>query len=331
MGKTRYMDLRHNAPMTRIPPLLVGPVFALIAVTLFSLNDVAMKSLSGGYALHEVVLIRSLIGMGVVLLIMIPMAGGFATIKTRRPVMHLIRAGFIVFANMSFFMGLAELDVATAVALFFISPALITISSTVFLGETVGPRRWTAVLIGLLGVLVILRPGTEAFTPAALYSIAGAAGYAGLHVMTRLMRGTESAVSMVFYIQIVFIIVGAAMWLLVGDGRFDTGANASMSFLLRAWVWPTGFDFIVMIILGFFASIGGYCISQAYRLSEAALVAPFEYLALPLGIVLGIVVFGEWPDAVVWIGIVMIMGSGLYSVWRENQINAPIRERPVRR
>lgn len=306
--------------MRRLSPTTLGPLFAAIAVTLFSLNDVTMKFLSGGYALHQIVLIRSLVGMAVVLLVMAPFQGGLSALKTRRLGAQMGRAGLVFFANMTFFLGLAALPLADAVALFFVSPFIITIFSVLFLGETVGPRRWGAVAVGLVGVLIILRPGTSAFQLASLLPIAAAFGYGGLHIMTRYLRDTETAVSMVFYIQLMFIIATCILGALIGDGKFATTTDPSLEFLFRPWVTPEPADLPFIMVLGLFASVGGYFISQAYRLGEAALVAPFEYLALPLSIAFGIALFDEWPDAIAWAGIVLILSSGLFTVWRETQI-----------
>ena len=304
----------------KLSPTTLAPLFAAIAVTLFSLNDVTMKFLSGGYALHQIVLIRSVVGMSVVLLFMVPFQGGFAALKTRRFGAQMARAGMVFFANMTFFLGLAALPLADAVALFFVSPFIITIFSVLFLGEVVGPRRWIAVGVGMIGVLIILRPGTSSFQLASLLPIVAAFGYGGLHIMTRYLRDTESAVSMVFYIQLMFIGATVALGLIMGDGKFAGGGNPSLDFLFRAWVVPLSTDLPYLLVLGIFASVGGYFISQAYRLGEAALVAPFEYLALPLSIILGMLIFNEWPDVMAWVGIALILGSGLYTVWRENQL-----------
>jgi drug/metabolite transporter (DMT)-like permease len=206
------------------------------------------------------------------------------------------------------------------VAIFFISPFLITIASVLFLGEVVGRRRWSAIAFGMIGVLIVLRPGTEAFQVASLLPLAAAFGYSGLHIMTRFLRYTENAVSMTFYIQIVFIVVCVVFGLFFGDGKLAEQSNASLAFLFREWSVPDATDLPLMLILGIFASIGGYCISQAYRLGEAAIVAPVEYLAMPLSIALGVLVFGTWPDAVAWCGIGLILSSGLYTVWREHQL-----------
>lgn len=304
----------------KLTPTALGPIFACIAVTLFSLNDVTMKFLSGGYALHQIVLIRSIVGMSVVMLLMVPFQGGIPALKTRRIGAQFLRAGLVFFANMTFFLGLAALPLADAVALFFVSPFVITIFSVLFLGETVGGRRWAAVGVGLIGVLIILRPGTSAFQLASLLPIAAAFGYGGLHIMTRYLRNTESTVSMVFYIQLMFILATCVLGLVMGDGKFATTTNPSLEFLFRPWVQPEASDLPFILVLGFFASVGGYFISLAYRLGEAALVAPFEYLALPLSIILGMLLFDEWPDAVAWVGIALILTSGLYTVWRENQL-----------
>jgi len=117
-----------------------------------------------------------------------------------------------------------------------------------------------------------------------------------------------------------FIAAPLTLGLIMGDGKFAGGGNPSLDFLFRAWVVPDRADLPLLLILGVFASVGGYFISQAYRLGEAALVAPFEYLAMPLSILLGLLIFDEWPDVVAWVGIALVLGSGLYTVWRENQL-----------
>lgn len=312
----------------KLSPTTLGPIFAAIAVTLFSLNDVTMKFLSGGYALHQLVLIRSLVGMVVVLLFMAPFQGGLSSLKTNRFGAQMARAGLVFFANMTFFLGLSVLPLADAVALFFVSPFVITIFSVLFLGESVGPRRWAAVGVGMIGVLVILRPGTSTFQLASLLPILAAFGYGGLHIMTRYLRNTETTVSMVFYIQLMFITASGLLGLIMGDGKFAATETASLEFLFRPWIRPDPSDLPFIVILGLFASVGGYFISLAYRSGEAALVAPFEYLALPLSIVLGILIFDEWPDTIAWIGIALILTSGLYTVWREHQLSKP--QRPKR-
>ena len=137
---------------------LTGALFALMAVMCFSLNDVGIKFLSDTYALHQVIFIRSSIGTLVFLMVIMPLSGGFKVMRTRRLKMHLLRGICVVIANMCLFLGLAAMPIADAVAVFFISPLVITVFSVVFLGEAVGARRWVAIAVGFIGVLVIVKP-----------------------------------------------------------------------------------------------------------------------------------------------------------------------------
>ncbi len=293
----------------------IGLLWAAVAMVAFSLNDVIVKFLSGDYALYQLMFIRSLTGVLVVSLILAPLTG--VTLKTRRLGLHIVRGLCVVFANFTFFLGLAALPLADAVAIFFISPLLISVFSVIFLGETVGPRRWAAIAIGLVGVLIVLRPGTSAFQFAALLPLAAAFGYAMLHILTRKIGGTENPLAMVFYIQSTFLAVSITAGLTLGHGAFNTVDHPSARFLLSAWIWPATPDLLLAVCLGLISSFGGYCISEAYRRSEAALIAPVEYVAMPLAVFFGLIVFNEWPDAVAWTGITLILASGLVFVWRE--------------
>ena len=163
----------------------IGPLSALLATFFFSINDVTIKFLSGDYALHEIVLIRSLIGLSLLLLIIVPLDGGFRVLRTRRLGMHLMRGACVVFANTTFFLGLSVLPLADAVAVFFVSPLIITLFSAIFLAEKIGPRRIFAVLAGLLGVLIMVRPGGDSFNAALLFPIAAAVPHERTNALPR--------------------------------------------------------------------------------------------------------------------------------------------------
>jgi len=300
-------------------------ISALIAATAFSINDLGIKFLSGDYPLHQIVLFRASIGLMFTLAIFVPLDGGLSNLKTRRFGMHLIRALFVVTANTLFFMGIAALPLSEATSIFFVSPMVITLFSILFLGERVGVWRWTAVLAGLLGVLIMFRPGTSSFQLASFFPFVAAICYAALHILTRKLGTTDKASTMAFYIQLTFVFVSATVGLSFGDGRFAGTGDPSVDFLMRQWVWPqsTG-DLMIMIGLGVASAIGGYAISQAYRLGEAATIAPFEYLSLILAIIWGITIFSEWPDVTAWIGISLIFASGLLVFWRESVVKKRI-------
>ncbi|EBA12027.1 DMT family transporter [Roseobacter sp. CCS2] len=317
--------------MTQMSNAKLGAICATFAVTFFAINDVAIKFLSGGYALHQVVLIRSVIGLLIIVCVIAPMTTGRALARTKKLKMHMFRGLCVVFANMTFFLGLAAMSLADAVAIFFISPLVITLFSVLFLGEVVGPRRWAAIGVGFIGVLVMMRPGTASFQVASLLPLAAAFFYAAIHITTRRIGGTESAATMAFYIQLMFIIVGVSFGLIVGDGRFGDQSDPSLAFLFRAWSWPVVADYPVFLIIGVGIGLGGYLISQAYRVAEASYVAPFEYLALPMSVIFGMVIFGEFPDAWDYLGMVLILGAGLFTIWREAQVKPGALQRPLRR
>jgi drug/metabolite transporter (DMT)-like permease len=317
--------------MRNLSPSVQGAFCAILAVVFFSINDVSIKFLSGGYALHQVVLIRSLIGVVVIVCVIAPFTAGRGLLRTRKLPLHLLRGLCVVIANMTFFLGLAAMPLADAVAIFFICPLVITLASVVFLGETVGLRRWLAIAVGFLGVLVMMRPGTQAFQLASLLPLTSAFFYAAMHVLTRKMGGTENAATMAFYIQVMFIVVSLLFFVAVGDGRFGSQSDPSLAFLLRAWSWPLPSDYPLLVVIGVGIAVAGYLISQAYRLAEASFVAPFEYLALPMSVVWGMVVFDEFPDGWDYVGMALILGAGLFMIWRDAQAKRALLRRPLRR
>lgn len=290
---------------------------AIAASLAFTINDTTVKFLAGDYALHQIVLIRSCVGMVVTVAIFLPMDGGLSALKTKRPLMHLARGLCVVLANMLFFTSLATIKIGEATAILFIAPLTITAMAVVFLGERVGPRRWIAIIIGLAGVMIIVRPGADAFQPAAFLPLLAAFAYATLHILTRKLGVADKAVAMAFYIQLTFIVVCSGIGLAIGDGRYAGGGDPSIEFLLRAWAMPSPADFAIIALAGVASAVGGYLISQAYRLAEASVIAPFEYVALPMAIAWGLLVFDEWPDMIAWCGIMLIVAAGLYAYARE--------------
>jgi drug/metabolite transporter (DMT)-like permease len=289
----------------------------MAAVFAFTTQDMGIKWLSGDYALHQIVLIRAGIALALTLGILVPLEGGYRNLLTPRLPLHLARGLSVVVANFTFFLGLASLPLGEATALFFVAPLFITALSVLLLGEKVGLRRWVAVLIGLSGVIVMLRPGDELFRAAALLPVAAAFAYALLQIMTRKLGLAEKASTMAFYIQITFVVVSSSVGLAVGDGQYAGSDSPQLKFLLRAWVWPSVHDALIILGIGILNGGGSYLISQAYRTSEAGLIAPFEYIAMPLAVFWGVVVWGDWPDGATWTGIALIGGAGLYVFYRE--------------
>ena len=300
-----------------------------------SINDMLIKTLSDGYPLHQIVFLRSVIGI-LFTLIFVQIEGGLSILRTRRPGLHILRASLLVGANLLYFAALAAMPLAEATALFFVAPLMITLLSIPVLGASVGPRRLIACAVGFVGVLVIVAPGRSGFgagTPLTilLLPVAAAACYAGMQILTRKLGAESKASAMSFYIQATFILVSLGFWAVAGDGRFINGdSDPSLQFLFRAWRWPAPEDAWVFGFIGTIVGIMGYAIAQAYRLGEPATLAPFEYVAMPLAVLWGLLIFGDLPDLRTWFGIALIVGSGLFVFVRERSRRVPPSQ-PARR
>ncbi len=300
-------------------PALVAMLCAVAGSATLSINDVAIKSLSGTYALHQVILVRSVVGLIVLFALMAATRTSYRSLITTRPRGHLLRVSFVMVSNVTYFVALAAMPLADAVAIAFVSPLLVTVLSVLVLGEKVGPRRWAAVAVGMLGVIIMFRPGTGVFQPAAILVLISALGYAATNLMTRHMRGSESAFALNFYVQIAFVLISGGMGLAVGDGHLAGSADPSVAFLFRSWIWPPLADWPAFLATSLSVTIGGLLVGQAYRMGEAALIAPFEYIAVPLAVIWGVVIFNTVPDTYAWTGIALIVGAGLYTLWRETR------------
>ena len=296
---------------------LLGISCIILAHVFFTTQDMAIKFISGDYALHQVMMTRSIVAILFTLLIFVPIDGGFKYLRTQRLGLHLLRGFGIVIANLCFFTALISMPLAEVKAIFFIAPLLITALSVFLIGEKVGLRSWIAVLVGLLGVIIMLRPGSEFFNPASILPLVAALAYALVQIMTRKIGKNEKASTMAFYIQLNFVAVSGLMGLIFGDGHLADPSQPTLNYLFRPWTVPSWGDGMIIIGIGLINGLAAYFISQAYRISKAGIVAPFEYVALPCSIFWSITVFGDWPDTVSWLGIVLIAGAGLFIAYSE--------------
>ncbi len=306
-----------------------GIGFILVGMVAISINDMLIKMLSGGYPLHQMVFTRSAIGI-VFSLMLVQLEGGWGILRTKTPGLHVLRGIMIVIANLTFFAALAVLPLAEATAVFFVAPLMITLLSIPVLGEKIGPLRISAVAVGFFGVIIMTRPwqtGDARTVSFLIYllPVVAAFTYAVNQVLTRKLGATSKASALAVYVQVIMIAVSIGFWAVAGDGRFAEGSESeSIIFLLRAWVMPKGWDVYLFAGLGLNSAIIGYVLAQAYRLTDAATIAPFEYVGLPLAIFWGWAIWGEWPSDMTLIGIALILGAGLFVFLRERQKQRPL-------
>lgn len=288
-------------------------------IAIFSVQDLILKLISGDYPLHQAMLLRSLTAIPFLLAITRWFDGTLATLVSASWPAMLARGLLNFFAYTLYYLALAALPMATTVALYFTAPLMIVVMSVVILKERVSAPRWLAVAAGFTGVILMVRPGGEVFDWAALLPILCSVAYAGSMIMARTMGTRDSAAAMAFWGNIAFLACAAALSLAFGWGGNGEGVHPSLAFLTRGWVWPPGWDFFLMASCGFIAAVGLTLLTQAYRIAQSSIVAPFEFTFAFWGILWGWLFWGDLPDALGWLGIGIIIVAGVYVLQSERQ------------
>ncbi len=270
----------------------------LAAVLMFALMDAGLKTLSAHYPPLQVATLRGLSSLPLVLAWVL-LTTGLRPLLHVRWKLHLLRGALGILMMGSFIYALKRLPLSTAYSIFFVAPLLITALSVPILREKVGPRRWTAIAIGLLGVLTVLRPtGAGVITWAGLAVLVAAVAYAVSAITVRVLARTDSNQAMVFWMLVMLALgSGALAW--------------------QGWVSLRMQDVWLIAGVGITGSLGQYTITEAFRRGEASLIAPLEYTALIWGVALDLALWGVLPDAVTWLGAAIIISSGLYLLRRE--------------
>jgi drug/metabolite transporter (DMT)-like permease len=270
----------------------------ILASTVFlGTSDVTAKYLSATLPSIEIAWIRFLVFALIMSPAMLPGSPLFA-LHSKRPGFQLMRGVALLGSSLFFISGLQFLPIAEASATGFVSPLFVTALSIIFLGENVGVRRWIATALGLIGVLIILRPGTGAFHPAAFFPLVSALAWACTLIMTRMMSGSEHAITTMTYSSIAGVCVLCALVPFV-------------------WVTPSWHEILFGIGIGVASTAGQWIVVLAFRYADASVLAPFSYLQLLWVSLLGFIIFGEVPDIWTVTGATFIVGSGLYTAHRE--------------
>jgi len=279
-----------------------GLLYMASAVFFLTMLDAGVKWLTDDYSPFQIAFLRYVVGLLFAIGIA-TQAGGLRTLKTKRPGGHALRSIFNIGTMLTFYYALAMLPLADTMAITYAGPLFMTILSVLLLKEKVGPRRWGAVLIGFVGVLVILQPSGTGFNWAAVLALSSAFLYALTLITSRQLSGTESSHTILFYYSVgVLIVTGATMpWL---------------------WVTPSWSDLWVFLLVGVAGSIGQFCLNQAFRYSEVSLLAPIDYTGLVWGTLFGWALWSQLPSVTVIVGSLIVVGSTLYIVNRERRINA---------
>ncbi len=276
-----------------------GTAIALVvgAGLIFALADSAAKRVVGTLDPLQAFWIRSCVVVALTVPVVVWRQGP-SVFRAARPGLQLARGALVFAASILFLTGLKSLALADVTAINFIWPILVTILSVIFLGERVGVRRAAATLAGFAGMLIIMRPGSDAFQTAAIYPLLGAAFWASASVMTRVLSATDRSES---------TIVWSALFTLV----------ASTCALPFVWRTPTPAEVGFACIVGLGSAMSHAMIIVAYGRAQASVLAPYAYAQLVFAAVCGYLFFGTLPDRWVVLGSAVIAGSGLYTIHRE--------------
>ena len=260
--------------------------------------DLCAKEILRTYSLQQFVLIRSVVAIALLLAIA-PRFGGIRSLATSQKAWHALRTVLAVGAMFGFFYGLKMMPLVNALTLGYTAPLMVTALSAIFLGDHVGWRRWTAVVTGFVGVLIMLRPGSGDITFPAIAVLIAAFCYACQAITARKLGGTESTLALSFY-----VVVGP---LLVSTGLLDS----------TSWIDPDTTGWVLFVGAGACSVIAWIGLVNGYRGAPPALLAPLEYTALVAGAFAGYLLWDEVPDNGVVIGALIIAASGLFVVYRD--------------
>lgn len=295
-----------------------GIGFLLLALFILSLQNIAVRWIGGDYSILEIVTLRSLVALPAALLLY-HSEGNRGFPKTKRHTLEIVRGVFLFLSYTTHFMGLASLPLADIESIRFSGPLLITVLSVAFLHEKVEWQRWVALVVGFLGILIVVNPGSATFNLGSIFIIISVFFYALNVIITRKLQTTDSSATMAYFSSIVYLVAAVILIPLPNlVGNVD-GAHPSFAFLLRSWNMPTLLDLLIMGGLGLVWAGGMYFIARAYSAGEASSIAPFEYTSLLISTAWGFVLWGEIPMWTTILGAAITLSSGLYLLMRERK------------
>jgi len=307
-----------------------GIILILVAMLIFAVQDSLMKYIYNYVALYEVYLFRTIVSF-ILIIIYLKILKKPIVFKTHYPLLTFCRVILFFFGFSSFYIALTIMPLATATALFFVTPFLITIFAKFILKDQIGPRRWMAVIVGFIGVYIILNPNFDDFDYFSLSPILCAFCYALSMIIIKKTSKKDNVYQQMFQFYIGAMIISTIFYFFIGDGRYDTVDNPAAQFIFREWFSNLEFSLIYMIVLGFTAAAAFLLIFSAYRIASPAVVSPFEYSILVWSTLSGWIFFNEVPKINTMIGMCLIVGGGIYIFIREKvQEQSIATEKPLR-
>lgn len=293
-----------------------GVILVSVAMTIFSVQDVIIKFLSVDISLFQVLLCRS--GIGALLIVAyLKISGQRVQLGTAYPLLSIVRGLLFFLDYSSFYFGQSKVPIANATVLFLISPFFITIRSIFAFGSLVGLSRWITMLVGFSGVILIARPELGGFNPFYLFSIVSSMMYSVSMIIAKVTSEKDTVYQQIIFMYLVTALLSGALGLAIGGGEFDTPKLESIRFMTRAWSFDGLYIVAGVGAIATICTLAYLMLTQAYRISDPAKITPFEYSGLLASIVCGYLFWSDVPSASEAIGMLLIVGSGMYLYCRE--------------
>ena len=317
------MQVKENTPKAII--------LIIIGMSSVAFQDTLIKYISSETNIFLILLFRAFIGI-IFLSIFLKIKKEPLIFKTNYPVLTIIRVLLFYSAFILYFFSLTKLPLSTAVTLFFVSPFFITILSMIFLNETIGFKRWIALIIGFLGVILVMDPKINDFNIYATFPIICAFFYALTMIIQKITSLKDSLYSQVFHIYIASTLLSLLIGLVIGGGNYYDSSNDHFQFIFRPWSLNNINIILSLFFIGIMGFISFLCIFQAYRIGSPPSVAPFEYILIVLSLILSWIIWHETLNFKGFIGLSCIIFGGIYTIIRERKKHIQITiDKPIRR
>jgi drug/metabolite transporter (DMT)-like permease len=293
-----------------------GIMLVIGAMTIFSVQDIIIKLLSGDISLFQILFYRSSLGI-LLILIFQKIIGEPIRLWTAYPGLSLYRGITFFIAYSSFYFAQSKVPIANATVIFMVSPYFITIMSIVVFGSSVGVRRWVAMVVGFSGVLFIARPETGDFNWVYVLPLLVAILYSTSILIAKKTAEKDTVYQQIIVMYLVTTVLSGLMGLVFGDGSLVSLGIKGIEFLSHPWRIESGSINFYLLLITAIGTSGFLLLHSAYRIADPAVISPYEYSGLAVVIVLAFIVFGDVPSTSEVIGMVLIVGAGVYVFYRE--------------
>ena len=294
-----------------------GIASLIIAVFFFSFQDMIIKYLSTDYSILQLLFIRSSISLILLSGIAYKLFGRKVFIS-KQPRLVLIRSVLIVLCIVPYYLAIPVLPLADIVGIVFSSPVIITLLSVLILKEKVKLSFWVAVVVGFVGVLIIANPTGNLSKAGVMLAFGSAIAYAVMSIVTRKINLGDQPITIAIYSMAFYVVFSLISLILITVNGIKTGRHPSLDFLVRDWIIPAQHELVLLICLGLVGTVGFYYLARAYMIAPASHVAPFEYVYIIFVVVLSYVFFSEIPKTTTFLGVSILILSGLY-IWRHDK------------